>query len=89
MEEDKVITLSKKHRIINLYLECHIHILNWSEQYYPNAQVLDGEESTITIYLKDEDDIIIYGQNAYPENFKEFVEECNKYSFGPYDSEDD
>ncbi len=61
-----------------------VNILSWENEYLPKRTILDGEEWRITIHLQNDDDIHIYGQNAFPENFDEFIEVCNKYDFGPY-----
>jgi ribosomal protein S27AE len=66
-----------------------INILSWKNEYRPTETVLDGEEWKITIHVENDDDIEIFGINAYPGNFVDFIVLCTEFNFGPYDLVDD
>jgi len=66
-----------------------INILSWNNEYRPKETVLDGEEWKITIHIKNDGDIEIFGMNAYPDNFVDFIVLCTEFDFGPYELIDD
>lgn len=66
-----------------------INILSWNKEYFPEDSILDGEEWKIIIHIENMENVEIYGMNAYPDNFEDFIELCDEYEFGPYTLKDD
>jgi len=62
-----------------------INILSWNNEYRPTETILDGEEWKITIHIENDEDIEIFGINAYPDNFADFIILCTEFNFGPYE----
>jgi hypothetical protein len=62
-----------------------VNILSWANEYKPTETILDGEEWKITIHIENDDDIEMFGINAYPDNFDEFIILCREFDFGPYE----
>ena len=53
-------------------------IWNWKTKYF-DSDIMDGTEWRLNISWKDKSNLGVEGQNAYPNNFDDFLKLLNSY----------